>query len=112
MSEAEDRKNEHMTENPTPIAELSFEERTAVLFDDGAVVDIGVGDWSCSEHGGLGSAPREECDHHAGNPIDAPSFDGELLVDAAATDRTVQDEVLSRLAESDPERLAAITEQW
>jgi len=96
---------------PKPIAELSFGERAVVLFDDGAIVDIGVGDWSCSEHTGPpGGPPIEECDHYAGN-TDAPPFEGKSLKGAAATDRTIQNEVLSRLAENDPERLVEFTEE-
>ena len=96
---------------PEPIAELSFEERTVVLFDDGATVDIGVGDWSCSEHtGSPGGPPIEECNHYAGN-TDGPSFEGKSFQGAAATDRTIQNEVLSRLAENDPERLVEFTEE-
>lgn len=94
-----------MTEKPTPIAEVSFEERTAVLFDDGAVVTLGVGDGSCSEHRSL---EDEQCDHAAGTKKTVPSFDGEMLVGAADTDTIIQNGVLSRLMDNDPERLAAI----
>jgi hypothetical protein len=96
---------------PEPIAELSFDVRTVVLFDDGAMIETGVGDWWCSEHTGTldGTAreAQEKCDHVVGEATNTiPSFSGELLVGAAATDRTIQDEVLQRLAENDPERLA------
>jgi hypothetical protein len=89
-----------------------FDELTAVLFDDGAVVTLGVGDWSCSEHTGPPSAPpREECDHSAETTSTVPSFAGEMFVDAAATDRAVQDEAISRLLENDPERLSGFVEE-
>jgi len=94
---------------PEPIAELSFDELIAVLFNDGAVVTLAVGDWSCSEHGGV--TGREECDHSPEMTSTVPSFDGELFVDAAATDRAVQDEVVSRLLENDPERLSGFAEE-
>jgi len=99
-------------QSPEPIAELSFEELTTVLFNDGAIVTLGVGDWSCSEHTGPPSGlPIEECDHYARNLTDVPSFEGKWFQDAAATDRMIQNEVLSRLAENDPERLVEFTEK-
>jgi len=99
-------------QSPDPIAELSFEGRTAVLFNDGAIVTLGVGDWSCSHHTKQpGGFSIEECNHYAGNLTDVPSFEGKSLQGAAATDRTIQNEVLSRLAENDPERLVEFAEE-
>ena len=102
-------------QSPEPIAELSFDVRTVVLFDDGAMIETGVGDWWCSEHTGTidetAREVKEECDHLVGETTsDIPSFDGEMFVGAAATDRTIQNEVLSRLLENDPERLAESAE--
>ena len=99
-------------QSPDPIAELSYQKRTVVLFDDGAVVTLGDGNWWCSEHTGSPSAPpREECDHSAETTSTVPSFAGEMFVGAAATDRAVQDEVVSRLLENDPERLSGFAEE-
>lgn len=100
-------------QSPTAIAELSYQKRTVVLFDDGAVVTLGDGNWWCSEHTGSPSAPpREECDHSAAAMTSTvPAFAGEMFVGAAATDRAVQDEVVSRLLENDPERLSGFAEE-
>ena len=99
-------------QSPAAIAGLSFQKRTVVLFDDGAVVTLGDGNWWCSEHTGSPSAPpREECDHSAEQGAPVPSFAGEMFVGAAATDRAVQDEVVSRLLENDPERLSGFVEE-
>jgi len=95
-------------QSPTAIAELSFQKRTVVLFDDGAVVTLGVGDGSCSQHRSL---TDEQCDHSAEEDAPVPSFAGEMFVGAAATDRAVQDEVISRLLENDPERLSGFAEE-
>ena len=100
-----------MTDQQTtsePIAEVMFDELTAVLFDDGAVVTLGVGDGSCSQHRSL---TDEQCDHSAEEDAPVPSFAAEMFVGAAATDRAVQDEVISRLLENDPERLSGFAEE-
>lgn len=89
-------------DSPTPIGEVSFDDHTAVLFSDGAVVTLGVGGGSCSAHGTL----MGECDHDSDADNDVPTFDGEAFLDAAGSDSAIQTEALSRLAQDDPERVA------